>query len=129
MRENGFTQKKKKKKKVRRIQYPAETIINTDNIALLANTPTQAESLLHSQEQAAGGIGLHVNANKTEYMLFNQERDISTLNGDCLKLVDKFMHFSSSISLTESVINMCLVKAWTAINNKQSYGSLIYPIK
>ena len=29
-----------------------------DDIALLVNTPTQAESLLHSQEQAADGIGL-----------------------------------------------------------------------
>ena len=33
-------------------------------ISLLLNTPTQAESLHHRQEQAAGGIGLHVNADK-----------------------------------------------------------------
>ena len=39
-----------------------------DDIALMANTPNQAESLLHSLEQAAAGIGLYVNANKTEYM-------------------------------------------------------------
>ena len=36
---------------------------------LLANTPTQAESHLYSQEQAAGGIGLHVNADKMENVL------------------------------------------------------------
>ena len=35
-----------------------------DDIALLANTPTQAESLRHS------GIGLHVNADKTETYVF-----------------------------------------------------------
>ena len=40
-----------------------------DNLAFLANAPTQAESLLNSLEQAAGGIGLHVNADKTEYMM------------------------------------------------------------
>ena len=34
----------------------------TDDIPLLANTSAQAESLLHSLEQAAGDIGLHVNA-------------------------------------------------------------------
>ena len=65
--------------------YLTETIMEayyTDDIAFLANIPSQAESLLHSLEQAAGGIGLHVNANKTEYMCFNKKkkRDISTLN-------------------------------------------------
>ena len=39
-----------------------------NDIALEANSATQAESLLHSLKQAAGGIGLHVNADKTEYM-------------------------------------------------------------
>ena len=60
-------------------QYPAQTIMNTDytdKTALLANTTTQPES--HNLKQAAGGIGLHVNADKTEYMCFNQKRDIST---------------------------------------------------
>ena len=40
-------------------------------MALLANTPNQAETLLHSLERAATGIVLHVNAHKTEYMCFN----------------------------------------------------------
>ena len=31
----------------------------TNDIALIANTPTKAESLLHGLEWAAGGIGLH----------------------------------------------------------------------
>ena len=35
------------------------------NITLLANKPTLDESLLSSVEQAAGGIRLHVNADKT----------------------------------------------------------------
>ena len=41
-----------------------------DYLALLSNTPAQAESLLHSVEQVAGGIGLHVNANKTKVYVF-----------------------------------------------------------
>ena len=77
-----------------------------DDIALLANTPTQAESRLHSLEQAADGIGLHVNADKTEYMSFNQKEDIPTLNGGSLRLVDKFTYFGSSVSSTENDINM-----------------------
>ena len=68
----------------------------TDDIALFANTPTQAESLLHSLKQAAGGIGLHVNADKMEYMCFNRKGDISTLNGSSLKLVEKFIYLGSS---------------------------------
>ena len=83
---------------------------------ILANTSTQAEFLQHSLEQAAGGVDLHVNANKTEYMCFNQKRDISPLNCGSLKLVDKFTYFGSSVSSTENDINMQLAKAWTAIN-------------
>ena len=64
--ENGFTLAKKRSRR-----YPAQTITDADyvnDIALLANTPTQTESLLHSRERAIGDIGLHVNANKTEYI-------------------------------------------------------------
>ena len=64
IKENGF-----KLTKERSRSYPAKTITDyADDIALLANTPAQAETLLHSLEQAAAGIGLHVNACKTEYM-------------------------------------------------------------
>ena len=57
-----------------------------DDIALLANVPAQAETLLHSLEPAAAGVGLHVNAHKTEYMRFNQRVDISALNSSKVKL-------------------------------------------
>ena len=50
-----------------------------DDIVLLANTPAQAESQLYSLEWAAGGIGLHVNGDKTEYMCFNQRGDCNIL--------------------------------------------------
>ena len=60
-----------------------------DGIALLANTPTQVEALLHSLERPATGTGLHVNEHKTEYMCYKQRGNISTLNDNSLKLVDK----------------------------------------
>ena len=44
-----------------------------DDLALLVNTPAQAESLLLSLEQTAGDIGLSVNANKTENMYLRQK--------------------------------------------------------
>ena len=90
-----------------------------DDIALLTNAPAQAETLIDSLERAAAGLGLHVNADKTEYMCFNQRGDISTLKGGPLKLVDKFTYLRSSVSSTEKDINTRLAKAWTA-NNKLS---------
>ena len=68
--------------KARSRRYLTKTITDTDyvnDIALLVNTHTQAETLLYNLEWAAGGIGLHVNIDKMEYMCFNQRGDISTL--------------------------------------------------
>ena len=67
-------------------------------------------------ERAAVGIGLHVNAHKTEFMCFNQKGDISTLDRTSLKLVDKFTYLGSSVSSTEKGIDTRLSKAWTAID-------------
>ena len=83
---------------------------------LLANTSSQTESQLHSPEWAAGGIGLHMNADKTENMCFNQRGNISTLKGGPLKLVDKFTYLGNSISSTENDINTWVAKTWTAID-------------
>ena len=87
-----------------------------DDIAILANTPDQAETLLHSFERAAANIGLYVNAHKMEYMCFNQTGDISTLEGTPLKLIDKFTYLGSSVESTEKDIETRLAKAWTVIN-------------
>ena len=103
MKENSFTLEK-----VRSRRHRAQTIMDVDyadDIALLANTPTQAESLLHSLEQATSSIGLHVNAEKMEYICFTQRGDISTLNSGSLKLMDKFTYLGISFSPTENDIN------------------------
>ena len=86
IRKNEFELTKKRSRR-----YPAKTITDADyadDIPILANTPKQAETLLNSLERAAAGIGLHVNAHKTEYMCYNQTGDIFTLDGTSLKLVD-----------------------------------------
>ena len=41
-------------------KYSEKTITYADDIALLANAPAHAETLLQSLERAAGGIGPHV---------------------------------------------------------------------
>ena len=69
IKENSFELTKKRSRR-----FPAKTITDAnyaDDIAILANAPAQAETLLHRLEWAAAGIGLHVNTHKMEYMCFN----------------------------------------------------------
>ena len=103
MKDNGFKLTKERSKR-----YPTQIITKADyadNTALLANIPAQAESLLHSLKRASAGIVLNVNADKTEYMCFNQRSDIFTLNGSSLKLGDKSPYLENSVSSTEKDIN------------------------
>ena len=97
---NGF-----KLTKERSRRYPAKTITDADyadDIALLASEPSQAETLQHNLEEAAAGIGLNVNAHKTEYMCFNQADDIFTLDGTSLT---SSPYLGSSVSSTETDID------------------------
>ena len=110
IKENGF-----KLTKERSRRYPVKTITDADyadDIVLLANAPAQAETLLQSLEQGVAGIDHHVNAQKTEYMSFNQTGNISTQNGSTLKLVDKFTYLGTSVSSTETDIDTRLAKTW-----------------
>ena len=103
MKDNDF-----KLTKERSRRYPAQTIADADyadDIALLANTPAQAETLMYSLKRVAAGIGFYVNAHMTEFVCFNQRGDISTQNGSSLKLVDKFTYLGSSVSSTGTDIN------------------------
>ena len=112
IKENGFELTKKRSRR-----YPTTTITDADyadDIAMLANTPDQAETLLHSLERVAASIGLYVNAHKTEYMCYNQMGDISTLEGTPLKLVDKFtytniyIYICTQTHITTSIYSMCV---------------------
>ena len=115
IKQNGFELTKKKRSR----RQPEKTVTDADypdDIAILVNTPNRAETLLHSLVQAAAGIGLYINAHKTEYICYNQTGDISTLNGTSLTLVDKFTYLGSSVSSTEKDIDTRLTKACTAID-------------
>ena len=124
MRENVFELTKKRSRR-----YPAKTITDAnyaDDIAILANTPNQAETLLYSLERAATGIGLHVNTHKIEYMCYNQTGDISTPDGTSLKLVNKFIYLGSSVSSTEKDIDKQLTKTWTTIHKLSIKWNAVY---
>ena len=85
--------------------------VYADDQILLPNTPAQAKSLLHSLQQATGGTDLYVNANKIEFMCFNQKGAISTQSGKSLKLEDQFTQLGCNILSTENDVNIRLVKA------------------
>ena len=61
-----------------------------DDLALLLNAPAQAESLLKCLARVASGMGLHVNASKTEFMHFKREGAVVTLSGTTLGLGDNY---------------------------------------
>ena len=114
IKENGFELTKKRNRR-----YLAKTITDadyTDDMVILATTPVQAETLLHTLQRAAAGIDLHVNAHKMEYKCFNQTGDISTLGGCSLKLLVKFTYLGNSVSSTERDMDPRLTKSWTAID-------------
>ena len=117
MQENSFTLKKASSR------YPTETITavdSTDDLVLYANIPAQPKFLLHSLEQTARGIGLYMNADKTEFMHLNQDSAISSLNSKPMKLVDQFVYLGSNISSTEIDVNIHLSKTWTAIHRSST---------
>ena len=83
------------------------------------NTPPHAETLLYSLERAAGGIDLHVNEDKTEYMWikrcifpFPKTGNLGIAkNCGPLKLADKLTYLGSNVPSTEKDINTRQAKA------------------
>ena len=97
IKENDFTLKKTKSRR-----YPTETMIDVDyadDLALFTNILAHPEFLLHSREEAEGGIGIYVNTNKTEYISVKQEEAISTLSGKPLEF-DQFTYLDSKVMST-----------------------------
>ena len=112
---NDVTLKKQKADDI--LQKKKTDADSADDLVLLANTPAQAESHLHSLEQAATGLGLYVNTNKTEQTCFKQKKGtISTPSDEPLKLVDQFTYLGSNISSTESDVSIRLAKVWSSVD-------------
>ena len=89
---------------------------DADDLALLANTPAQAESPQHNIVQATRCISLNMNVNKTEYIRFKQKRITFTLRGKPLKLKKQYIYLGRNISSTERHVSIHQAKAWNAID-------------
>ena len=100
-------------------RYPAVKVTDADyadDIALFADNIEDAQDMLHSLESAAAVVGLHVNAEKTEFMCFNQDGTIMAQDNSQIKKVDNFVYLGSNISSTEKDVQFRIAKAWQALN-------------
>ena len=70
---------------------------------------------MHILEESEAFIGLRVNAVKTEYMCYNQDGPIETLNKTPIKKVDDFVYLGSNIAFTEKDVLIRISKAWSAL--------------
>ena len=89
-----------------------------DDSAVLAYVLKDATFLLHSIERTAKEIGLYLDADKTEFICFNQDASegMKSLNGEKIKQVEDFKYLGSYIASTEHDVNIRLEKAWDALN-------------
>ena len=89
-----------------------------DDSAVLAYVLKDATFLLHSIERTAKEIRLYLDADKTEFLCFNQDASegMKSLNGEKIKQVEDFKYLGSYIASTEHDVNIRLGKAWDALN-------------
>ena len=57
-----------------------------------------------------------MNLDKTEFIFFNQDGTISSLNGKLLKLVVQFIYLGSNISSAERDVSIHIGIGWIAIH-------------
>ena len=114
----GFTLKER-----RSSRHPAVKVTDTDfadDIALLSNSLVDAQLLLNRVEQAAKEVGLHINATKTEFMTYNVDGVLNTLDNKQLKNVDDFQYLGSWIDRSSRDIEIRKAKAWSALSKMES---------
>ena len=75
---------------------------------------------MHILEESAAFIGLQVNATKTEFMCYNQDGPIETLNKTPLKKIDDFVYLGSNIVSTEKDVLIRISKVWIAFDQLQT---------
>ena len=105
IKENGFELTKKKKKQ----KVPCK---NNYRRRLHPTKPKHYCTVWNKPPQASASMSMHSKLNTCALI----KRDISTLDGTSLKLVDKFTYQGSSVTSTEKDIDTRLTKIWTAID-------------
>ena len=87
-----------------------------DDIALLSEEMYQAQELLQRVETSVAKVGLKMNASKTKFMLFNQNRksNLQTNDGSELEQVKDFKYLGAWMESTAKDIKQRKAAAWRA---------------
>ena len=105
------------KRRSRRRQPIAITDLDfADDIALLSEEIQKAQELLTRVENEAAKIGLHLNDEKTEAMVYNipTPSPLKTIGGNAVKIVENFKYLGSWIRSSEQDIKVRKALAWEA---------------
>ena len=88
-----------------------------DDLALIAESIKNAETLLQSLEEAAAAVGLLCNETKTEFISTSTSSDtIHSLSGAPIKQVEDFVYLGSHIMESKKDFKSRKGMAWTACN-------------
>ena len=89
-----------------------------DDISLFGKSIQLAENLLHSVEQSALQVGLHLNASKTEIVTsnINDPYEIKSITGESIKRVKDFKYLGAYVPNSLHDFNIRKSLAWSAIN-------------
>ena len=89
-----------------------------DDIALVSDTACQAQEPLDRVKDAALRVGLHVNAKKTQCMVFNHQDDVTikTSTGAILDVVEDFKYSGSWTQSCSKDVSTKKAQAWRACN-------------
>ena len=116
-------------------RHPAKTINDldfADDIALLENSIALANKQLQKLALVAKEVGLEINIDKTEYIIYNinNEEERVILNNQELKKVDDFRYLGSMMKSTESDFERRRGLAYGAWNSMEKIWSAKHiPIK
>ena len=105
------------KRRSRRQQPIAITDLNfADDIALLSEEIQKAQELLTHVENEAAKIGLCLNNEKTEVMVYNipTPSPLKTIGDNAIKIVDNFKYLGSWMKSSEQDIKVRKALAWEA---------------
>ena len=111
----GFTIEQRRSRR-----HPAVKISDldfADDIALILDKIEEAQNTLQNVEDAAAKVGLHLNARKTEVIIYNQEAvEIKTRNDEVIKVAEDFKYLGSWVNDSVKDIKTRKAQAWVACN-------------
>ena len=119
----GFTLNQKRSRR-----NPAVKISDldfADDIALILDQIDEAQNTLVNIENAAAKMGLHLNADKTESMMFNQEhKELKTRNNETIKVVKDFKYLGAWVDDSVKDIKTRRAQAWIVDCMQQTHKNL-----